>query len=70
MKVYRRCRVCGKEYEACNTPNTTGAFRWQDVACSKDCGAIYLQRILKSREYASQGANSNIADVKGGDCSD
>lgn len=46
----KKCRVCGKEYEACRsarpTPNT---FRWQEVSCSPECGAIYLQRINESR---------------------
>ena len=43
------CRVCGKEYEYCKTWRSTGVFRYQDVACSKECGSIYLAGILKSR---------------------
>lgn len=44
------CRVCGKEYEACNTPNFTNTFRWQDVACCRKCGEEYLRRVLASRK--------------------
>jgi hypothetical protein len=45
-----KCRVCGKEYEACrNAKRIDGVFRWQDVACSAEHGAIYLDLIRKSR---------------------
>lgn len=48
--VTKRCRVCGKEYEACRSANrAAGVFRWQEVACSPECGAIYLQKINESR---------------------
>lgn len=44
------CRVCGKEYEACRSARRVdGVFRWQDVACCAEHGAIYLDRIRKSR---------------------
>lgn len=44
------CRVCGKEYTACRTQNSNSAvFRWQDVACSPDCGEEYLRRVLAAR---------------------
>lgn len=44
------CRVCGKEYDPCRTSSSSGgAFRWQDVACSKEHGAVYLARIEESR---------------------
>ena len=44
------CRVCGKEYEACHTlKHIAGVFRWQEVACSPECGSIYLARIKASR---------------------
>lgn len=46
----KKCRVCGKEYEACRSANrSAGVFRWQEVACSPECGAIYLQKIEESR---------------------
>ena len=44
------CRVCGKEYEACHTlKRIAGVFRWQEVACSPECGSIYLAKIEASR---------------------
>lgn len=46
----KKCRVCGATYEACRSPNTKNVFRWQDVACSPDCGAVYLRKIIQSRE--------------------
>ena len=45
-----KCRVCGKEYEACHTIRpASDYFRWQDVACSPECGAKYLADIAASR---------------------
>ena len=45
-----KCRVCGKEYEACHTlKRIAGVFRWQEVACSPECGSIYLAKIEASR---------------------
>lgn len=50
MTAKRACRVCGKEYEACNCRDkAVGVFRWQDVACSPVCGSIYLEQIIASR---------------------
>ena len=49
-KVMKTCRVCGRSYEACRTVNNAlGVFRWQDVACSPECGSIYLQKLNESR---------------------
>ena len=46
----KKCRVCGKEYEACRSANrAAGVFRWQEVACSPACGSTYLQQINESR---------------------
>ncbi len=58
-KGIKVCKVCGAEYEACHTlrPNLNNEFRWQDVACCPEHGAIYLARILESRgEAKPQGA--------------
>ena len=57
-----KCRVCGKEYEACrNAKRVDGVFRWQDVACSVEHGAIYLDLIRKSRaEQHDAVANTSI----------
>lgn len=47
----KTCRVCGKEYEPCRTASRNpNVFHWQEVACSPECGAIYLQRIVESRK--------------------
>lgn len=50
MVSKKRCRVCGKEYEPCHSANLqTGVFRWREVACSPECGAVYLRQINESR---------------------
>ena len=50
----KKCRVCGKEYEACRSANrSAGVFRWQEVACSPECGAVYLQKIEESRGHVA-----------------
>ena len=51
--VTKICRVCGKEYKACMA-KATGAFRWQEVACSPECGAEYFERIRLSRLPATE----------------
>lgn len=49
----KRCRVCGKEYEACRSAKRVdGVYRWKEVACSPECGQVYLARILESRKPA------------------
>lgn len=51
------CRICGKEYEACRSANrSAGVFRWQEVACSPECGAAYLEKINESRGLAAVSA--------------
>lgn len=57
-----KCRVCGKEYEACrNAKRVDGVFRWQDVACSHEHGAAYLDLIRKSRATEHDAvANTSI----------
>ena len=53
-KATKKCRVCGKEYEYCHTVRRVpGIFRWQDVACSSECGATYLAQIEESRSVKS-----------------
>jgi hypothetical protein len=47
------CRVCGRGYKACRSAHReAGVFRWQEVACSPECGAIYLNKIIESRKPA------------------
>lgn len=51
----KKCRVCGKDYEACRSMNRSAdVFRWQEVACSPECGAEYLRRIAESRNPVPQ----------------
>lgn len=56
----KECRVCGKTYTACNTNrHFDGSFHWREVACSPDCGKVYLQRIMESRgEKAAEPAQA------------
>lgn len=61
----RTCRVCGKQYEACRSANrTAGVFRWQEVACSPECGSIYLQRINESRGITEKKNRAKRATTK------
>ena len=55
----RTCRVCGKSYEACHTMSkTAGVFRWQEVACSPECGAEYLRHVMEARNPAPPAPKS------------
>lgn len=48
--VTKKCRACGKEYKACpDSGVTVNKFRWQDVACSPECGEVYFRKIAESR---------------------
>ena len=59
-RIMKTCRVCGKDYEACRTVSkAVGVFRWQDVACSPECGAVYLRRINESRGLVEAPVASN-----------
>lgn len=60
----KKCRVCGKEYEYCHTARrVAGVFRWQDVACSPECGASYLAQIEASRAKVSPEDKSANTDT-------
>lgn len=49
-KQTKICRVCGATYEACQSVRTgSPVFNWREVACSPECGEIYLKRIIESR---------------------
>ena len=44
------CKSCGKAYEACRTfRRDSSVFRWQDVACSPECGQQYLTAVRIAR---------------------
>lgn len=50
MTPMKECRVCGKGYEPCHSTKLQhGVFRWREVACSPECGVIYLRQIRESR---------------------
>ena len=49
-KQIKTCRVCGAVYEACNSARVGNkAFNWREVACSPECGTVYLDRVTASR---------------------
>lgn len=69
-KATKKCRVCGKEYEYCHTlVRVPGGFRWQDVACSPECGTAYLAQIEASRSvntdtsYTSSENEESVGDA-------
>lgn len=57
-KAIKKCKVCGKEYEACRSFRTDNAFRWQDVACSPEHGSQYFAEILASRDKEGNKAKA------------
>jgi hypothetical protein len=60
----KKCRICGKAYEACRSANRTAVvFRWQEVACSPECGAMYLQKINESRNLVEAQKKSKHKKV-------
>lgn len=64
-KATKVCRVCGNEYEYCHTVRSVaGIFRWQDVACSPDCGIKYLERIRASRGLSPADTNVVAIDAE------
>lgn len=60
-----KCRVCGNEYEACHTlKRIAGVFRWQEVACSPECGSIYLAKIEASRAVTPTEKNEAVNNAE------
>lgn len=62
-KTTRVCKVCGKEYEYCKTWLNKDKFRYQDVACSPECGAEYFKQIAISRGELKQ-SEPEMAEVE------
>lgn len=62
-RVTKICRVCGKEYKACSTPNTIDAFRWQDVACSRECGEAYFRAVMAAREETLEPVEAVVEEA-------
>ncbi len=55
--VTKVCKVCGKSYLGCtNAEKYDGIFRYQTVACSPECGAIYLAQVMESRGIKQESA--------------
>ena len=60
-KQTKTCRVCGAKYEACNSVRTGGkTFNWREVACSPECGMVYLDKISASRSIVEPEEESFI----------
>lgn len=58
-KVIKQCRVCGKDYEYCHSCRRGDVtFRWQEVACSPECGRVYFDQILRERRQLPLSAQS------------
>lgn len=56
--IKEQCRVCGKDYTPCRTGRyKPGVFRWQEVACSPECGSIYFERVLEARREEAEKTN-------------
>lgn len=65
-KAILTCRVCGKQYKACRTPNPDGVFRYKEVTCSPECGQEYLRRVLEERDVVpviAQAAEPKTGEV-------
>lgn len=64
------CRVCGKRFVPCGKSSAEiGAFNYREVACSEECGAEYLRRVLAGRaatrsDKASIDGQMSIAELQ------
>lgn len=48
-RANRVCKWCGAEYEGCHTIFNGNMYRWQDVACCIEHGALYFEAIANDR---------------------
>ena len=63
-KQTKICRVCGATYEACNSARSgNGAFNWREVACSPECGMVYLNKITASRSIVEPAEEMVVTPV-------
>jgi len=61
----RICKTCGKEYEACpHIRELNNPYRWQDVACSPECGAKYFAEVLRARGQFEEAAKFEPKEPK------
>lgn len=52
-KHMKTCRVCGNQYSSCKSIRTgSPIFNWREVACSPECGEVYLLSVKESRSKA------------------
>lgn len=63
-KSIKKCKVCGKEYEACRTFRADNVFRWQDVACSPEHGSQYFAEVLASRENKNERGRASVKETE------
>lgn len=66
MDPMSKCRVCGKEFKPCRSAKLQdGVFRWREIACSPECGTVYFERIIESRNPAPKKAKkSRVKNVE------
>lgn len=49
------CSVCGNTYESCKSVRTgRPVFNWREVSCSPECGQVYLEMVMESRNKKSE----------------
>lgn len=68
MAGTKRCKVCGRKYEYCRTNRPTDIFRWQDVACSPEHGAIYFAQVAEARREPTVASMDSalLSEIDGG----
>ena len=64
MQGTRKCKVCGKEYSYCKTWVSSDIFRYQDVACSPECGAAYFKQVEAARAGSTVEDAADIKDAE------
>ena len=67
MAKFAECRVCGKLYKVCincQSGRTGSTYNWRRVACSPECGDIYLQRVIESRKPKPVEKASQKEEIK------
>lgn len=64
----KTCKTCGKQYKVCHTPRRKkNMFRWQDVACSPECGSEYFKAVLIARGQYTEPATIETTDIENQD---
>lgn len=64
-KQKKICRVCGAAYEACRSIKTGDtAFNWREVACSPECGTVYLQNVMAARNTSKHSVSDTTHKKK------